>query len=175
MGHVEYLVLEAEKLFGGSDFPDKKRFLEIYNEFKDFEKVDRDLNLRMHSLYFYMKLHYELSEGRIPSDYNPMILSGENTIQKYSNVKLDFVLLAEMYDNVNNNQINTRQRLIESRVDIANERLQELRKLVLSMEADRFSIEEYYGKLCVYDHDTHEYHFVEPDDDEFEWVESENE
>lgn len=167
MNYVEYLVTEAEKLFKNStDVPDKERFLEIYNEFKDFEKVDRDLNLRMHSLYFYMKLYYELSEGKIPSDYEPMVLRGDNTIKKYANVELNFDILIELHEKVHNNQINTRNRLLESRVEVTQKRLSELKALVADMAKDDITIEEYYGSLCIYDHVTHEQHFVDGEEED---------
>lgn len=168
MSIVLDLVLEAEKLFDGCDFPDKHEYLAIYDKFKKHENIGIELSARMHSLYFFLKFYYELLDGEKPDDYYPMITNGG--LQKYAGIKLNIEKIIEMHDAIDKNQLERKNALIESRASIAEAKLNELRKLCESFEADGFTIEEYYGKLSIYDHATLENHFVEPDESDMEWV-----
>ena len=166
MSDVKSLVEQAENLFIDCDFPDKDKFIAIYNEFKEFDHVERDLNLRIHSLYFFLKIHDDVINDRHPQEKKML---ETDTLLQYSNVNLNIDKLKELIEKQKIEREDKARKLIESRTEITEKFVDDIRKLVEVLSNESITLEEYYGKLCIYDHVTHEYHFIENDDDDGEY------
>lgn len=151
------LVEEAESLFNKCNFPDKNDFLLIYNKVTQFSYIDTSVSLRIHALFFFLKIYEDIKEERNCVEKS-MLERG--TLQKFSNVPLATNILLEMCEDFEKQKQEKRIIAISKRKNLIDSSTEKLKALIIEFKKNDLIIETHGDNLAIYDYKTHDYYDV---------------
>lgn len=147
------LVEEAENLFSSCDFPDKIPFLKIYNKFKAYRYIDRTISLRMHSLFFFLKIYEDITKEQHCNELR-MLTNGH--LQKFSKIELATDKLLALHLNAERIKKDKRKTELDNRRDIIHKSMKKLKLLIGEFKKDNLIIDMDGDNLAIYDYHTHD-------------------